>query len=206
MRYEKGTIQISPARDIPLLQQVLRSGFATSDQLYEFMQLNQSERSRQAFDHRLRRLLAHGLIEKHQGAARGRPQVFVISKEGASLLIDVGELFAGRIGMETGERSCAHWLDLNDLHLALAKNRLLMRWTPASEICSQNDLTQFRYAKDYDAVVAVECGGQRNCVSGSNTNGRPRHMTPIGGLHRSSPGRRSSIPFCIWSRTTTFCA
>ena len=38
------TIQISPARDIPLLQQVLRSGFATSDQLYEFMQLNQSER------------------------------------------------------------------------------------------------------------------------------------------------------------------
>jgi hypothetical protein len=75
-------------------------------------------------------------------------------------VIDVGELFAGRIGMETGERSCAHWLDLNDLHLALAKNRLLMRWTPASEICSQNDLTQFRYAKDYDAVVAVECGGK----------------------------------------------
>ena len=48
MRYGKGTIQISPARDIPLLRQVLRSGFATSDQLYEFMQLNQSERSRQA--------------------------------------------------------------------------------------------------------------------------------------------------------------
>ena len=23
--------------------------------------------------------------------------------------------------METGERSCSHWLDLNDLHLALAK-------------------------------------------------------------------------------------
>ena len=76
------------------------------------------------------------------------------------MLIDVGELFAGRIGMETGERSCSHWLDLNDLHLALAKARLLMRWTPASEICSQNDLTQFRYAKDYDAVVAVESEGR----------------------------------------------
>src|SRR5580692_8999102 len=118
-------ILVSGARDVPLLQQVLRSGFATSDQLYEFMQLNQSERSRQAFDHRLRRLLAHGLIEKHQGAARGRPQVYVISKEGASLLIDMGELFAGRIGMETGERSCSHWLDLNDLHLALAKAHML---------------------------------------------------------------------------------
>ena len=160
MRYEKGTIQLNPTRDIPLLQQILRSGFATSDQLYEFMQLNQTERSRQAFDHRVRRLLAHGLIEKRQGAARGRPQVYVISKEGASLLIDIGELFAGRIGMETGERSCSHWLDLNDLHLALAKADLLMRWTPASEICSQNDLTQFKYAKDYDAVVAVDFEGK----------------------------------------------
>ena len=81
MRYGKGTIHLSPVRDIPLLQQILRSGFATSDQLYEFMQLNQSERSRQAFDHRLRRLLAHGLIEKHQGAARGRAQVYLISRE-----------------------------------------------------------------------------------------------------------------------------
>ena len=112
----------------------------------------------------LRRLLAHGLIEKRQGAARGRPQVYVISKEGASLLIDIGELFAGRIGMETGERSCSHWLDLNDLHLALAKADLLMRWTPASEICSQNDLTQFKYAKDYDAVVAVEFRRQRTAI------------------------------------------
>ena len=33
-----------------------------------------------------------------------------------------------------------------------------MRWTPATEICSQN-LTSYRYAKDYDAVVAVGCGG-----------------------------------------------
>ena len=62
--------------------------------------------------------------------------------------------------METGERSCSHWLDLNDLHLALARAHMLFRWTPASEICSQNDLTQFKYAKDYDAVVAVESEGR----------------------------------------------
>jgi hypothetical protein len=30
MRYEKGTMELSPARDIPLLQHVLRSGFVTS--------------------------------------------------------------------------------------------------------------------------------------------------------------------------------
>ena len=160
MRYAKGSIQISQTRDIPLLQQVLRSGFATNDQLYDFMLLNQSERARQAFDHRLRRLAAHGLIEKHGRAARGRPQVYLISKEGASLLIDVGELFAGRIGIKFGDRNCSHWLDLNELHLAMAKAGLLTRWTPASEINSQNDLTQFGYAKDYDAVLTVESEGR----------------------------------------------
>ena len=56
MRYEKGTMELSPARDIPLLQQVLRSGFVTGNQLYEFMRLEQTEGSRQAFDHRVRRL------------------------------------------------------------------------------------------------------------------------------------------------------
>ena len=93
MRYEKGTIQISDTRDIPLLQQVLRAGFVTSDQLFEFMRLQQTENSREAFDHRLRRLVSHGLIEKHLGAARGRPQVYIISPEGASLLIDYTNAF-----------------------------------------------------------------------------------------------------------------
>jgi hypothetical protein len=160
MRYEKGTIQISDTRDIPLLQQVLRAGFVTSNQLFEFMSLQQIESSREAFDHRLRRLVTHGLIEKQQGGARGRPQVYIISPEGASLLIGYGELFAGRIGVDVGKKTCTHWLDLNDLHLSLLKARALTRWIPAPEICSQNDLTQFRYAKDYDAVVVLDCQGQ----------------------------------------------
>ena len=32
-------------------------------------------------------------------------------------------------------------------------------WIPSTEICSQNDLTTFRYAKDYDAVVSVRWKG-----------------------------------------------
>ena len=156
MRYEKGTMELSPARDIPLLQQVLRSGFVTGNQLYEFMRLEQTEGSRQAFDHRLRRLVGHGLIEKRPGLARGRHQVYSISKDGASVLIDAGELFAGRRNVDVVKQSCAHWLELNEVHLALWRSRALVRWTPATEICSQN-LTSYRYAKDYDAVVAVGC-------------------------------------------------
>jgi hypothetical protein len=158
MRYEKGTMELSPARDIPLLQQVLRSGFVTGDQLYEFMRLEQTEGSRQAFDHRVRRLVGHGLIEKRPGLARGRHQVYSISKDGASVLIDAGELFAGRRNVDVVKQSCAHWLELNEVHLALWRSRALVRWTPATEICSQN-LTSYRYAKDYDAVVAVGCDG-----------------------------------------------
>jgi hypothetical protein len=83
----------------------------------------------------------------------------MISADGAAVLIDYGELFAGRIGVDGGKTSCTHWLDLNELHLAFLKARALTRWIPAPEVCSQNDLTQFTYAKDYDAVVAVDCQG-----------------------------------------------
>jgi len=84
--------------------------------------------------------------------------VYSISKDGASVLIDAGELFAGRRNVDVVKQSCAHWLELNEVHLALWRSRALVRWTPATEICSQN-LTSYRYAKDYDAVVAVGCDG-----------------------------------------------
>jgi hypothetical protein len=156
MRFEKGSIQVSDTRDIPLLQQVLRAGFITTGQLFEFMTLQYAENRREAFDHRLRRLMQHGLIERVRGFARGRPQVCA---EGASLLVDHGELFSGRTGVDGARESCTHWLDLNDLHLSLLRAHILTRWIPATEICSQNDLTQFRYAKDYDAIAVLDRDG-----------------------------------------------
>lgn len=157
MRYEKGSISISPQRDVPLLQQVLRSGFVTAHQLFQFMQLSQCECSQPAFLHRVRRLVAHGLIGKEKGGSRGGEPVYSITTEGAKFLVDLGEFYSGR--KEAAPHGCAHWLDINKVHLALWKSELLVRWIPASEICSQNDLTHFRYAKDYDAVVAVRCSG-----------------------------------------------
>ncbi len=159
MRYEKGSININPQRDVPLLQQVLRSGFITTQQLFQFMQLNQCECSQPAFLHRVRRLVDHGLIEKRKGISRQGEPVYAITAEGATLLVDLGELYAGRKSGLAPQHTCAHWLDINKVHLALWRSEQLVRWIPASEICSQNDLTHFRYAKDYDAVVEVRCGG-----------------------------------------------
>ena len=156
MRYEKGSIEISSTRDVPLMQQVLRSGFATGVQLFEFMKCENCEYSREAFYHRLRRLVRRGLVKKGDGLAQ---PVYWISELGASFLVGQGELYAGRSGTETAKRNFLHWLELNDVHLALRKSDILVQWVPASEICSQNDLTKFGFAKDYDAVVTVNCRG-----------------------------------------------
>jgi hypothetical protein len=74
-------------------------------------------------------------------------------------LVGQGELYAGRSGAEMAKRNFLHWLELNDVHLALRKSGFLVKWVPASEICSQNDLTKFGFAKDYDPVVTAKCRG-----------------------------------------------
>ena len=66
MRYRKGMIALSETRDYPLLRRVLHSSFVTPAQLYEFMKLDYCASSRNAFDNRLRRLLAHGLLVRHE--------------------------------------------------------------------------------------------------------------------------------------------
>jgi hypothetical protein len=74
-------------------------------------------------------------------------------------LTDFGEPYAGRNGVENAKDGFLHWLDMNDFQLALLRAGILGQWISSSEICSQNDLTAFRYAKDYDAVVSVRWKG-----------------------------------------------
>ena len=50
MRYRKGMIALSEARDYPLLRRVLHSSFVTPGQLYQFMKLDYCASSRNAFD------------------------------------------------------------------------------------------------------------------------------------------------------------
>ena len=55
-----------------------------------------------------------------------------------------------------------HAIGLNEIHLAALRAGVLVRWTSAMEIRSQNELTEFGFAKDYDAVVTVITGqGER---------------------------------------------
>jgi hypothetical protein len=168
MRYAKGSIQLSPSHDHPLLRQVLRCGFATHDQLFEFLRRDCYERNRQSFDWRVRRLVKHGLVVRQTATAAGGRIVYSIGASAALLLQGLGEyclIGPRRLDSGNGESSILHALELNDIQLSLLRAGLGTRWTAACDIRSQNGLTRFPYAKDYDAVVAVRVDGVERCFA-----------------------------------------
>ena len=166
MRYPKDSIQLNQSRDLPLLRQILRSEFVTHSQLFEFMQLNHCERSRTSFDWRLRRLVGRDMVRRRIHPACTGDFVYSIASSAAILLQDAGEyclVGRSRFNGKEAERSVLHATGLNEIHLSLLRARLLVRWTGAMEIRSQNELTAFGFAKDYDAVLTVrtEAGERR---------------------------------------------
>lgn len=90
MRYWKGSIALSTARDYPLLRQVLHSGFVTHSQLLEFMRLDYCASSRNAFSNRVLRLVKHGLLIRHELAFTNREVVYSVSEVGVSELAGKG--------------------------------------------------------------------------------------------------------------------
>lgn len=166
MRYPKDSIQLNESRDLPLLRQVLRSEFITHSQLFEFMRLNHHERSRQSFDWRLRRLVDRELVRRQTTPGCTGEFVYSLASTAAVLLQGMGEyclVGRGRFNGKEAERSVLHAIGLNEIHLSPLRAGLLVRWTGSMEIRSQNELTGFGFAKDYDAVVTVrtEAGEQR---------------------------------------------
>jgi len=159
MRYAKGSLQLSHAHDYPLLRQVLRSGFVTQDQLYDFMHLSHHEWNRHSFTWRLRRLVNHKFVVRQSMPAAASGQfVYSIADSGAIVLQSAGEYcLVGwrREGRVEDAAAVSHAVEVNGLHLTLLRSGLAFRWIPATEIRSQNELTRFGYAKDYDAVVEI---------------------------------------------------
>ena len=72
--------------------------------------------------------------------------VYSIAPKGLSLLVEMEELNAGRGVHEQGEGQLVAnlWLDINEVHLALRRRNVLVRWTPESEIRSQERPDNFR--------------------------------------------------------------
>ena len=157
MRYPKGSIQLNQSRDLPLLRQILHSEFVTHSQLFEFMRLSHCEQSRNSFDWRLRRLVERGLVQREPTAGSIGDFVYSVGRSAAFLLQGVGEYcLVGRNQFKEKKVAwSAHAIGLNDIHLSVLRAGLLLRWISPAEIRSQNELTRFGFAKDYDAIVTV---------------------------------------------------
>jgi hypothetical protein len=92
--------------------------------------------------------------------------VYSVGSSAAVLLQGMGEYCLvghDRFNGKEAERSVLHAIGLNEIHLSVLRAGLLVRWTGSMEVRSQNELTGFGFAKDYDAVVTVhtEAGEQR---------------------------------------------
>ena len=162
MRYWKGSIALSTTRDYPLLRHVLRSGFVTHNQLFEFLRLDHYAPSRNAFNNRVLRLVNHGLLIRHELRFINREAVYSVSEAAASEMAGKGECYArpfDQLKSSDGQGCLHHSLDLNEIHLALKRTGTLVYWTPETEIRSRNNLTSAGYWKYYDAVVVVRLAG-----------------------------------------------
>jgi hypothetical protein len=164
MRYAKGGLVINPERDIPLLRQVRNSRFVSHSQLLELMRFGGSDRSRDSFNWRVRRLIKSGHIGICSGVFCAGSAVYRITREGLILLEHHGQ-FTNVLHSNTQHLPHAsqvfHALELNAIQLALAHKNQLASWQSEVEIASFNTISRSPYEKDYDAIVDVWVGDNR---------------------------------------------
>jgi len=161
MRYPKGSLQLNQSRDLPLMRQVLHSEFISHSQLFEFAGLNHFEISRKSFDWRMRRMVEGQLAIRQTVPGCTGGFVYSVAGNGAAVLQGMGEyclVGRGKLNGRDTQQSLFHALELNEIQLSALRAELLVRWISSMEIRSQNELTRYGFAKDYDAVVTVRAG------------------------------------------------
>ena len=158
MRYARGTLAVSPTRDIPLLARVRNSRFITHQQLFEFMQSGSYEYSRNSFNWRIHRLLNTGHISICEGKFGHGVMVYRITQDGLLQLENHGQ-FATVLNSRSGHlphpSQVHHALELNSIHLSLIRARVLAAWQSDVEVSSSNTVSRSPLEKDYDAIVDV---------------------------------------------------
>ncbi len=164
MRYIKDSLVIQAERDVPLLLQLRNSKFISHLQLFEMMKFAGSERSRDSFGWRARRLLKAGLLSSCEGTFGTASAVYRITRQGIALLEHHGQ-FTTVLHSKTQHlphpSQVFHSLELNQIRLALANANVLANWQSEIEVASFNTISCAPYQKDYDAIVDVWIGDQR---------------------------------------------
>lgn len=163
MRYAKGTLAVNSDRDIPLLLQVRNSKFISHQQLFTFLQFASLEHSRNSFNWRISRLLQSKYLSFCSGQFGRGTVIYSVTTAGLLQLEDHGH-FASVLNSKSQRLPDAslvhHSLELNEIHLALMRAQLLVRWQSDVETASANTVARIPLEKDYDAVVDVWNGAE----------------------------------------------
>lgn len=160
MRYPKGSIVLSDSLDVPVLRKAYQAGHVTAWQLYRALNPVFEENKWKSFVRRLGLLSQRDFLLRMVVDGMSAP-VFALGDEGARSL-------QGRLPtvIEAAPRNSArgnrdhawHDVELFELQLKLRQSGLVLSWLYEPEIRADNELTNFGYAKDYDAIVAFRCG------------------------------------------------
>jgi hypothetical protein len=162
MRFLPGTISISTETDFPLLRKVHQAGHATVRQLYRALMPQFDKNQWDSFNRRTRILAAHGFLVRQPAVALGS-HVISLGEVGEDHLRSRSRTMVEAISRSTrnGKRDqVLHDVELFDLHLSLMQSGIVTGWQFESEIRADNDFTTYGYAKDYDAVMTIQCGQQ----------------------------------------------
>ena len=160
MRYPKGSIVLSDALDVPALRKVYQAGHVTAWQLYRALNPVFDESKWKSFLRRLGILSERHFLMRLIVDGMAAP-VFALGDEGARSL-------QGRLPtvIEAGPRTSRrgnrdhvwHDVELFEMQLKLRQAGVVLSWVYEPEIRADNELTNFGYAKDYDAIVTFKCG------------------------------------------------
>lgn len=160
MRYAKNSIAISDGADVPVLRTVYNAGHLTFDQLYAAtFPYVESKNRRDGLSWRVRRLVKHGFLDARVVVGLG----LVLS------LGESGELYLqSQPGMIVERRTRAkgsnlrsqvwHDVELFGIRLELQRAGVVLTWQSEAEVRAQNRVASLRFAKEYDAVVALRFG------------------------------------------------
>ncbi len=167
MRYPKGSIVLSDALDVPALRKVYQAGHVTAWQLYRALNPVFDENKWKSFLRRLGILSERHFLIRLVVDGMDAP-VFALGDEGARCLqgrlptvIEAGPRNSGR-----GNRDHVwHDVELFELQLKLRQAGVVSSWLYEPEIRADNELTNFGYAKDYDAIVTFRCGQKSGKVA-----------------------------------------
>jgi len=158
MAYIKGSLAINHLRDIPLLRHIRYSTVISHSQLFQFMTLGHHETRRSIFNWRLRRLVDHGLVNRHCVSPISRDYLYTIASSGIACLERHGDFYLSVSALPQSELQALHllhYLELNEIHLAFLRSQVLSNWIPESRLLSLINLGASPYVKAYDAVVEV---------------------------------------------------